>query len=230
MQKDAQNRGERLLAIQSQNTAAQFANTLDRYGITSAVLGWAMNEFAESVLPLPNEAACRPGCAWCCHFMVETSIPELLVIYEAISVQASSERMTILKTRLEKLARAGDLCDEDTWCQNQLPCPFIDEANGCLIYAVRPFACRAHHSLEMEPCRRGYEEKSPVLIPSFPLYRRSTELYSRVFISVMEEKGFASFSVGFIKGISMLFEKPELADAWLEKEDVFGPALVRKSG
>ncbi|WP_163336066.1 YkgJ family cysteine cluster protein [Desulfopila sp. IMCC35008] len=230
-QKEAQHRrGQRLLAIQSQNTAIQLAGALDHFGITKAVLGWVMNEFAKSVLPLPDEAACGAGCSWCCHLMVETSIPELLVIHEAFSAQVPPEMMIALTTRLEKLAHAGELCDEDTWSLNQLPCPFIDEANGCLIYAVRPFACRAHHSLEMESCRRGYDEKAPVLIPSFPLYRRNTELYSRVFINVMEEKGFASFSVGFIKGISMLVEKPELADAWLQKEDVFGPARVRKRG
>lgn len=64
------------------------------------------------------------------------------------------------------------------------------------------------------------------MIPNFPLYRASTDMYATIFIKAMADRGFASFQVGFVKGLAMLFDAPKLSEAWLNKEDVFSQARI----
>lgn len=224
----AANRGQELLAIHVKNAHKKLSDFLDQYGTGLDVLGKAMGSFTKAVYDLPESAACGPGCAWCCHLRVETSIPELLVIHRELLAGSTPKGIASLKKWTREAASIGDLLDENIWYQHKIPCPFLDNNKACLIYAIRPFACRAHHSMDAELCKQGYEEGRRLMIPSFPLYRTSTDVYSTIFIKVMAERGFASFPVGFIKGLAMLLEEPTLAEAWLNGEDVFSPARIIK--
>lgn len=224
----AADRGQELLAIHVKNAHTRLSDFLDQYGTGLDVLGKAMGAFTKAVYDLPESAACASGCAWCCHLRVETSIPELLVIYRELLTGSTPEGIASLKKRTREAARLGDLRDEDLWYQHKLPCPFLDNNKVCLIYPVRPFACRAHHSMDAELCQKGYEEGRRLMIPSLPLYRASTDIYSTIFIKVMAERGFASFPVGFIKGLAMLLEEPTLTEDWLNGKDVFSPARIIK--
>ena len=224
--KEQADRGKQLLGAHMEKAAALFSDFLDTHGISLPVLAKAMEEFTVSVFDLPEEAACTPGCAWCCHLRVGVSIPELLIIHNELTTQATSEGITYFQDRIRETAEAGDVLEEDFWYKTHPPCPFLNKENGCLIYPVRPFSCRAHHSLDADICRQGYEEKRQVMVPIFPLYRGSTDMYATIFIKVMAERGFASFQVGFVKGLAMLFDSPGLADAWLNGEDVFSLARI----
>ncbi|WP_321531019.1 YkgJ family cysteine cluster protein [uncultured Desulfuromonas sp.] len=224
----AADRGQELLAIHAKNAHKRLSDFLDQYGTGLEVLGKAIGSFTQAVYDLPESAACAPGCAWCCHLRVETSIPELLVIYRELMAGSTPEGIDSLKKWTKEAASVGDLLDEDLWYQHKLPCPFLDNNKACLIYSVRPFACRAHHSMDAKLCQKGYEEGRRLMIPSLPLYKASTDIYATIFIKVMADRGFASFPVGFIKGLAMLLEEPALAAAWLDGEDVFSPARIMK--
>ena len=224
----AADRGQELFAIHVKNAHRSLSDFLDQYGTGLEVLGKAMGSFINAVYDLPESAACGPGCAWCCHLRVETSIPELLVIYRELLAGSTTQGIDSLKKWTREAAGLGDLLDENTWYRHKIPCPFLDNNKACLIYPIRPFACRAHHSMDAELCQKGYEEGRRLMIPSFPLYRASTDIYSTIFIKVMAERGFASFPVGFVKGLAMLLEEPTLAEAWLDGEDVFPSARIMR--
>lgn len=219
-------RARQLLAAHMEKAATLFSDFINTHGVSLAVLGKAMESFTESVFPLPEEAACGPGCGWCCHIRVAASIPELLVIYDELTAQTTPEGLAYFKERILAADAAGDILDEEFWYKSQTPCPFLDTQNGCLIYPIRPFACRAHHSTDANICQKGYEEKRQVMVPCFPLYRATTDMYSSVFIKIMEDRGFASFQVGFVKGLAMLLDRPELSEAWLNREDAFSGARI----
>lgn len=207
--------------------ATLLSDFLNAHGVCLPVLGRAMESFTESVFPLPEEAACATGCGWCCHLRVVVSIPELLVIHDELTAQTTPEGMVYFESKMREADRAGDLLDEQFWYESQTPCPFLDGRNACLIYPIRPFACRAHHSTDASVCQKGYEEKRQMMVPCFPLYRASTDMYASVLIRALADRGFASYQVGFVKGLAMLMADPDLTEAWLGGADVFSPARIR---
>ncbi len=223
---DNGDRSKELLAAHMNKAAAVLTDFLNTHGVSIPVLGKAMESFTTQVFALPDEADCKPGCAWCCHLRVTTSIPELLVVFDELTAQATPEGQAYFKQRIESASAAGNTMEEAFWYASRTPCPFLDNKNGCLIYPIRPFSCRAHHSTDEAACRQGYEEGRRVLLPCFPLYRAGTDMYSSVFIKVLADLGFASSHVGFVKGLALLFENPGLAEAWLNREDVFASARI----
>jgi len=194
--------------------------------VSLPVLGKAMDEFSQTVFELPEDAVCKAGCAHCCHLRVGVSIPELLVIFYELQAQATPEGLDYFKDRIMETLARGNTLTERFWHESQTACPFLNNEGHCLIYAVRPFSCRAYHSTDEAVCSQGYEEKREVQVPCFPLYRACTDMYSSVFIRVLADKGFASYQVGFVKGLALLFNDDRIPDQWLGKADVFSSAAL----
>ncbi len=219
-------RSRALLAAHMEKARTLLDSFLENHGISLPVLGKAMEEFCLTVFNLPEEAACRPGCAHCCHLRVGVSIPELLVIFYELQARSTEEGLAYFKARVADTLARGNTLKEEFWHGSQTPCPFLDEGGRCLIYAIRPFSCRAYHSTDDTVCRQGFEEKREVQVPCFPLYRACTDMYSSVFIKVLADKGFASRQVGFVKGLDILCRDDTAMDRWLNKEDVFSGAAL----
>jgi Fe-S-cluster containining protein len=202
---------------------------LNAHGVSLPVFGAAMEQFAQSVFALPEGAACKQGCAYCCHLRVGASIPEVLVIYGELAAQTTPEGFALLKERVLGTAAKGNTLDEAFWLTTRTPCPFLDVDTNqlCLIYTLRPFACRAYHSTDIDACRRGYDLGCETMIPCFPLYRATTDMYASIFTRVLADKGFPSYEVGFVKALEILFEDKTVSDRWLDnKEDVFRSAKL----
>jgi hypothetical protein len=91
-----------------------------------------VDEFAHAVEPL---AACRRGCAHCCCIRVEMTELEAERLGAAIG-RTPNKRLRYLPAQAEAYGYAT-------------PCPF--PAGGeCSIYEHRPFACRKHHSVDID--------------------------------------------------------------------------------
>ncbi|MCP3942323.1 MAG: YkgJ family cysteine cluster protein [Desulfobacteraceae bacterium] len=221
-------RSKQLLAAYMTQGREKLTKFFDAHGISLPVLGVAMEQFTKSVFALPGGAACKEGCAYCCHLKVAISIPEALVIYNELAAQTTPEGFEALKDRVLGVAAGGDSLDEAFWLKTQTPCPFLDIDHNrlCLIYNLRPFSCRAYHSTDIDSCRKGFEQGCSTLIPCFPLYRATTDMYASIFTRVLAEKGFFSYQVGFIKALEILFTNGTASDQWLNREDVFKPAKL----
>ncbi|HCY86851.1 MAG TPA: hypothetical protein DHV36_17105 [Desulfobacteraceae bacterium] len=219
-----EDKAQALMNAHIQKTYTLLNQVVDKYGVTLPVLSKAMAEFTRGMMAPPEGTVCAEGCAYCCHLRVGVSIPELLVLFSEVSRQATPEGLAWFKDRVIETASKGDTLTETFWHSSQTPCPFLNGQGRCLIYAIRPFSCRAYHSTDVAVCRQGWEELREVRVPCFPLYRTATDMYPAVFIRVMKEKGLASFQVGLVKGLAMLFETPGLTEQWLAGKDVFAPA------
>ena len=220
-----------LLAATRDTAMKHVSQLLDTRGLQVPVLASAMDWFVKSLVPLPEAAACKTGCAWCCHLRVGVSIFEALVIFHEIKAQATAEGLAFLKHRILKTSDRGDILDENFWRTSRCPCPFLDLDNTCrcLIYGLRPFSCRAFHSLDDAVCRRGYDLGIQIQVPCFPLYRASVDLYSSVLIQAAAQKGLASFQVGFIQALEILFTDDTASERWLKGENVFLSAKIAES-
>jgi len=221
-------RSKQLLAAYMTQGTEKLTEFLDAHGISLPVLGVAMEQFTQSVFDLPEGAACKEGCAHCCHLKVGVSIPEVLVIYNELAAQTTPEGFAYLKERVLGVAAKGNTLDEAFWLSTRTPCPFLDvDANRlCMIYRLRPFSCRAYHSTDLGACQESFDRRCETLIPCFPLYRATTDMYASIFTKVLAEKGFFSFQVGFVKALEILFKNKTASDQWLNKEDVFKAAKL----
>lgn len=222
---DMSDRTLALMADHVASTTLRLNQFLDSHGVSLPVLGKAMDAFTRQVIDLPQEAACKIGCSYCCHLRVDVSIPELLVIfYEVYDLNLPD--ITFLKTRIQEITSKGNVLEKGFWHFTQERCPFLADDHTCAIYSIRPFACRAYHSMDKTVCRQGFEDRCSVEIPCFPLFRAMTDMFSSVFIKVLADKGYASYPIGFVKGLDMLLNDPSLVDQWLDQKDVFTPARI----
>jgi len=94
-----------------------------------------------------REAACRKGCAFCCTVAGSVDITTLkgLIIRDTIAGMPRARQTQIKKAlnRDMKKREAG----------NVMPCPFLMKNRACMIYSIRPFACRRVYSLHV--CTRN---------------------------------------------------------------------------
>ena len=224
----SEDRSKKLLSAYMAQGLDKLTAFLDGNGISLPVLGVAMEQFTKSVFDLLEGTSCKQGCAYCCHLKVGVSIPEVLVIYNELAAQTTPEGFEFLKKRVLEVAAKGNTLTEDFWLSTRTPCPFldIDKNQLCMIYTLRPFSCRAYHSTEIAACQKGHEQGQETLIPCFPLYRATTDMYASIFTRVLAEKGFFSYQVGFVKAFEILLKNKNASDQWLNREDVFEAAKL----
>ncbi len=220
---DSKDRSRQLLNGYFQAAADNLTTALDTRGITPQTLSAAMSSFIQSLLEPPQEIACKPSCAYCCHLRVGVSIAEAVVIFLQIKANATDQGLAHLKQRVTATDDAGNTLKESWWRTTQSPCPFLDvpQKNVCLIYALRPFSCRAYHSTDAGVCQNGFDTGKKIQIPCFPLYRAATDMYATAFIQVLAQKGLFSYQVGFVRALRLLFDDESIIQKWLEGHNAF---------
>lgn len=181
-----------------------------------------------NALPYPAEAACGPGCSYCCHLLVGTSIPEVLLVARKLNQLLPPDELASLRHELKTLAAAGNVYDEWWWKKSGASCPFLMTDNGhrCAIYPIRPFTCRSHCSSSREACRQSFARAEDMDIPTFPYLRRFIDLYSAAFILGAKAMGLPSHQVGFIGALDITLNSEDAPERWLGGEDIFGEARV----
>ncbi len=115
--------------------------------------------------------ACHEGCAACCNLRVAATAPEiLLVVQYIVATKPAYAKIGVdLQRRVaQEAAITGGLDDEQRLALRR-PCPFIEDGL-CLIYRVRPFACRGHASFDKAACAEavvGLDSEALVSMPHF---------------------------------------------------------------
>lgn len=87
---------------------------------------------------------CAPGCSNCCTLFVQTTLPEALLVAEELDAPQLLKLKEYVLRQQKSLSAEHDFL---TILRKQRyevgPCPFLDDAGRCSIYALRPLACRA---------------------------------------------------------------------------------------
>lgn len=99
--------------------------------------------FEEDTAAYRREGACSKGCACCCTDAgrIDITTMEGLIIRKTIGWMPRSRQ-----THIKKLL-ARDMKKREAGKSSA--CPFLQKNNACMIYAVRPFACRRVYSLHV---------------------------------------------------------------------------------
>ena len=110
-------------------------------------------------------AACRRGCAHCCHISVQITEIEASLISKHSGKPVSTNPADGVRL-LEGLAseEGGEWLmraqQDSVSAHTGVACPFLGPGNDCTVYEVRPLACRLHLSLSDDdvPCRLSGSE------------------------------------------------------------------------
>ena len=100
---------------------------------------------------------CRRGCRWCCYQPVFAATHELFCIREYVQKSLPEELQEELQRRAVEKSRLTLQISHRELYRFRHACPFLDRGS-CLIYEVRPMACRIYLSSSAESCKREYRD------------------------------------------------------------------------
>lgn len=135
--------------------------------------------FAQGRRTAPIAVPCRGGCTACCHGPFDISIADAELVGEAVSrlpaadqeavvgrAAALLDRMRAIEPGWEppyEVAAIGDdRFDRLSETLATEPCPLLDEAGRCRIYADRPLVCRLIGLGMVTPTGRVIENACPI--------------------------------------------------------------------
>jgi hypothetical protein len=120
--------------------------------------GETFDHFRELGAPI----ACKAGCSYCCSWRVEVVPHEAIALFRYLKSQIPSEQAEAITEKV--LANANKIASmsEQAHKATNIQCAFL--VNGqCSAYNARPMACAWHHSLDVDECRRDFENPGKVL-------------------------------------------------------------------
>jgi Fe-S-cluster containining protein len=87
---------------------------------------------------------CAAGCSNCCTLFVQSTLIEALIVAAGLTTaQVSILEDYVVRQRASLAGESDFLTILRKQRQEIGPCPFLDNAGSCSIYAQRPLACRA---------------------------------------------------------------------------------------
>lgn len=98
---------------------------------------------------------CRRGCDYCCHLPVETCRAEASRALEFARTHLDAAEFIDLKHRIREAAVAYPLPPDQPPAKNPR-CPLLKDS-ACLVYPVRPLACRGWNSTNVSACRDAHQ-------------------------------------------------------------------------
>lgn len=134
--------------------------------------------------------ACKPGCAYCCHYHVYVFAPEALAIAEHLLTKSAAMRDVIIEKLSANATQIANLSVNEH-LQTNIACAFLSPQNTCGIYEVRPWACRKHHSFDVQPCITTFDDPtSQDMNPQSPSWLGLAEGFIAATVVVQRQEGF----------------------------------------
>ncbi|WP_231716579.1 YkgJ family cysteine cluster protein [Desulfosarcina alkanivorans] len=167
------------------------------------------DDFEAAAAPYKAEAACGKGCAFCCTDAggIHITTLEGLVIRDCINRLPRSRQVALKK------ALAADMKRREA--KKKSACPLLMKNRACMIYRLRPFACRRIYSLE-----RCGPNRHPVL-------SRQVMALGDAAIRSLQQLDDTGYS-GHLAYILFMLETPAFLDTYLAGE--YRPEAIMQFG
>lgn len=98
---------------------------------------------------------CKMGCSWCCYQAVFALTHEMLVIANYIRQNFVQETIDAIHQRAKKKAELTKNLTREELLKFKHACPLLEDGK-CMVYPVRPLACRIYLSADVETCKMRY--------------------------------------------------------------------------
>ncbi len=159
---------------------------------------------------------CRMGCEWCCHQAVFATTHEMIVVAGYIEKHFSKEAIDQVRERAKaKEEKLAALTPAETLKSNQ-PCPLLRKGS-CMVYPVRPMACRIYLSSSEKSCHAKYlRPADPGVVPSlFDFTLKAGRQLNEGFASALKEEGHAIEEHRIEHILLELLKSPGKKNEWL---------------
>jgi Fe-S-cluster containining protein len=208
--------------------------TLDKHApkpqLIDALLAQAFDSFQGNVeIQCEGEPplACARGCASCCMLRVSATAPEVFGVarfMRMVEPELLARGIDLMGALRQTNAKTQGL-DEAGRIAARTHCPFV--AQGvCVIYSVRPLACRGHASHDMRACveaMRGDRESAPYSHAHYMV----RAVVQNAMQSALRDARLAWHSYEFIEALLLALDTPDAERAWLAGADALAPAALR---
>jgi len=164
-----------------------------------------------------TKIACASGCAFCCYQPVRVSPPEAFFLARAVAEHPEWEAgVREAAVRLEG-KRA------DTARVAWLRCPLLDQANNCAAYAVRPFACRAYVSVDVNDCSRAYPQPGDGVVQEPVQYKDLRSSCRMILQASLRLNGLPDNQYELNAALCVVLDTENAEKRWLRGENIFAP-------
>jgi len=170
------------------------------------------------------QVACKKGCDFCCFLRVRASIPEVLNIADHVQRTWSPDKQADLLARVEANLSAFEGLNAKDRLAKMLPCPLLVD-HTCSIHSIRPIACRSHHSIDVEACKRGLVDPETVQIPHFLEVETVISPIVEGIDSAVKGSRLKDDGVTLVSALHIALTEPDAKQRWLKGYDVFAPAV-----
>ena len=180
----------------------------------------ALRVIAQS--PLRNQHACQAGCAFCCYTAVTVSPPEVFAIVDHLRRHSSTERLAEIRRKLDENAQKADAMPRSDYVAALVPCALLTEDNQCSVHAVRPLACAGFLSTSRSNCEAEFNRtanRAP--IPTDDLAMATGVAASKGMLLACQAADVDGQFYELHHALRLVLDKPEAAEAWARKEDMF---------
>lgn len=172
--------------------------------------------------------ACKTGCAYWCHKVVEATDLEILFISRMITDSWPREALTKLYQRVSAYATAWHDCPPERRYQLREPCPLLGDDNLCRIYDYRPTVCMGYNSMDVSACKRGFEQnwKAGGTTPIGLEYMFTIQIVKDILTAELANRGIETNQYVFALGMKIALDLgPALAATqWGAGIDIFKEA------
>lgn len=218
-------------AAQADAFSENLSSRQGREDLIEGVLSMAFSSFDGNVA-IEAESfpaiACHKGCATCCTLRVTATAPEILLIERFLRWAKFPGRELNLPKRLEKANQVTCGLDEAQRVKLRRRCPFIEQG-ACMIYPVRPLACRGHACYDRRACidaAAGRIEQIPASEP----HRIFRGLIQNALQSALRDADYAWGIYELNQALTMALNDESCRTRWLAGQDAFSPARVADVG
>jgi len=167
------------------------------------------DDFETAAAPYKAEAACGKGCSFCCSDAGSIHITTL----EGLVIRDRMNRLPRPRQAAVKKKLAADMKQREH--KKTAACPFLMKNRACMIYDVRPFACRRIYSLAI--CSRD----------RYPVLSRQVMAKGDEAIRALQQLDDSGYS-GHLSYILYMLDTPAFLKAYLAGE--FRPEAVMVFG
>jgi Fe-S-cluster containining protein len=208
---------------------ASLARHAGQPGRVDALLAQAFDSFDGNVaIQCEDEPplACQRGCATCCTLRVGATAPEVWLV--ARFLRAVAPRLAERGVDLMATVRAADAhsrgLDEAARVALRQRCPFI--AQGvCVIYPVRPLACRGHASHDVKACVAAAAGRTAE-VPHSVGHQMVRALVQNAMQSALRDAGLAWGAYELNHALVLADDEPGAEARWCAGDDPLAAAAL----
>lgn len=169
---------------------------------------------------------CKKGCFWCCFLRVKVTPLEIFCIIDYLQ---SSLKPGELSALLQWLAETDEITrgmDGNRRVSAKKICPLI-AGNECLVYPVRPLACRTYHSLNASDCESSLADDQRSLRVRLDISAVGMGILAGL-TEGLREIGLQTRLLELIAGLRIASDEPESMRKWLAGIPIFSEAEIER--